>query len=251
VRARRDDAGHGGGPVRDRRERRRAAARVTATNSSMSANGTDGVFSGGNGAAAILASDLVTANAHGLDPQQGGQIVSLCGNYVAGNTDDGSATSTVTSGCAVGPPGPTGGSGPTGSPGPAGTTGPAGAQGPVGAQGPAGPRGSARRTVDLVICRTVTRTVSEGSRQAEVKRRRCLRRRIARGVGFIDSRYIRARLSRGGATYATGEAVRLRARHWVLVLNRRRTVRSGSYTLTLRGWHDGHRVVRRQEVAIR
>ena len=83
-------------------------------------------LSGGDGAAAILSSDLVTANTQGFDPQ-GGQIVSLCGNYVAGNTHDGSPTSTATTGCAVGPPGPTGAPGRTGAPGPSGPAGPPGA----------------------------------------------------------------------------------------------------------------------------
>jgi hypothetical protein len=118
--------GSGAGPCGSGSSPVGTAARVSATHSSMSANGTDGVFSGGNGAAAILSSDLVTANTQGLDPQ-GGQIVSLCGNYVAGNTHDGSPTSTATAGCAVGPPGPTGATGPTGAPGPSGPAGPPGA----------------------------------------------------------------------------------------------------------------------------
>ena len=68
---------------------------------------------------------------------------------------------------------------------------------------------------------------------------------------FIHSKHIRARLSRGRTIYATGLAKRIRAGHWLLLFDRKRKVASGVYTLTLRGRHNGRRLVRRQEISIR
>jgi hypothetical protein len=82
-----------------------------------------GVSSNDTGDENVISSDFVTGNTTGLDPENGGTIVSLgANNTVFGNTTDGTPTSTVTTG-AIGPVGPVGPAGALGPASPAGTNG--------------------------------------------------------------------------------------------------------------------------------
>ena len=203
---------------------------VTAVNSSMSANTTDGVLSAGAGAATFIGNNLVTANATGLDPQSSGQLVSLCGNSVAGNgtsaTNDGAPTSALTAGCAGdGAIGPTGQTGPTGA---------SGSAGPTGATGGVGPRGI-KGQIELVTCSKV-----------KVKKRqriRCRGKLISGAVKFtLSGRPVRATLSRGSRTYASGTATVGRV-DVVGLLTISRGLPAGRYSLNL--FRGGHVFARR------
>jgi streptogramin lyase len=101
--------------------------------------------------------------------------------------------------------------------------GPAGAAGTTGAPGPAGPRGQTSR-VRLVTCKTVTVKVHGH----HVKRRRCTTRLISGTATFTTAGTARASLTRHNTLYATGTASPTR-----LVLDLRRSLPAGRYTLTL------------------
>jgi hypothetical protein len=199
------------------------AADVTAISSSMSANSTDGVLAAGSGAKAILSNDLITANSLGLDPQQSGQIEALCGDFLAGNVTDGSATSTITTNCGLGPAGPIG---PTGPFGPTGAAGPSGPTGASGATGPVGPQG-APGEIELVTCKRVS-----VKKKTETK---CTGKLVSGAVKFtVSGKVVHATLTRFGRTYASGTVgmgTRSRSDVGLLILSRR--LPAGRYTLKL------------------
>jgi hypothetical protein len=132
----------------------------------------------------------------------------------------------------------TGGQLPQGPPGPNGTNGAPGAQGPTG-------------KVELVTCRTVTKTVKKKvrgkTRKVKVTKRVCTTKLVSGPVKFTTSAAsYRATLSRGRETYATGTAAAAGPGLWKLALSDRRAVHAGRYTLTLsRG-----RVTRRLTITI-
>lgn len=195
------------------------SASVTAMGSSMSVNTTDGILSIGPGAKVFATSDLVTANGRGLDPEAGGQIVSLCGNAVGGNTTDGSTTSTLSTGCAsTGPPGPTGATGAT------------------------GPRGLAG-DIELVTCRHVK--VKKHKRT--VTKTKCTGKLVSGVVRFtVSGHALHATLDKAGATLASG-TVMVGGTSDVGLLSVSTKLRPGHYLLKL--WRHG-RVAARQNVLL-
>jgi hypothetical protein len=204
---------------------------VTAINSSMSANTTDGVLSAGPGATTFIGNNLVTANATGLDPQSSGQLVSLCSNSVVGNgtspSNDGSPTSARTGGCAAAGP-----IGPTGQTGAAGSTGPPGAGGPAGRQGTKG-------KIEFVSCRTV--------RVKKRQRSRCTGRLVSGALKFtLSGRPVRATLSRGSRTYASGTAT-IGAGDVAGLLTISRRLSAGGYSLNL---FRGRHVIARRTIVV-
>lgn len=208
------------------------AADVTAISSSMSANSTDGVLAAGSGAKAILSNDLITANSLGLDPEQNGQIEALCGDFLAGNVNDGSFTSTITTDCGAGPAGPIGPTGPSGAAGPAGATGPAG---PRGAAGKAGAPGE----IELVTCRHV--------KVRHKTKTECTGKLVSGTVKFtISGKVEHATLARSGKTYASGTVgTGTRSLAGLLTLSRR--LPAGRYTLEM--WRGG-RVISTRSVRV-
>jgi hypothetical protein len=122
------------------------------------------------------------------------------------------------SGGAQGPqgnPGTPGGQGPKGDPGSTGAQGPQGSQGPAGAQGPQGPAGRDAK----VTCKV---TFAKNKKKPP---------KVTCKVSFVNQKVsgkVRARLTRGKRLYATGTS----SGH-TLQLHARRSVRPGTYTLTL------------------
>ena len=133
--------------------------------------------------------------------------------------------------------GPTGPQGPAGEQGPTGPQGIAGEQGSTGPSGQVGPRGSTGPPgqVELVTCKPLT----SGKLKRRAPLRQCTTKLTSSPVTFTSSgAKIVAVLSRGGVVYATGSMVRLK-KGTKLLLTPRRSINSGSYTLTLthgRNW---------------
>jgi virginiamycin B lyase len=130
---------------------------------------------------------------------------------------------------------------PAGRAGPIGGTGAPGPTGPAGAHGLAGPQGGPGQ-VRLKTCRIVKRKV----RGRRVKRRRCTTRLISGPATFTIPSRARARITRHRRVYATGTLCRGR-----LVLDTRRRVDGGRYTLTLRYRRDGRAVTTRTPITVR
>ena len=118
-----------------------------------------------------------------------------------------------------------------------GPAGPQGATGATGAQGAAG-------KILLVSCKTMTETVKRHGHKRKVHRREC-RTRLITGTATFTATAARATLIRGRVIYATGTA-----RLNLLVLDARRRVPAGRYTLILRR-RDGRRwIVTRRTITI-
>ncbi len=121
-----------------------------------------------------------------------------------------------------------GGSLPAGSPGATGAPGPAGATGARGPQGPAG-------KVELVTCKTVI--------HPHHKVQRCRGKLVSGTVKFTTTgQVVHATISRGRVVYASGESVRVGGGSSALMLNDKRRLKRGSYTLVLRSSHRVHRM---------
>ncbi len=146
---------------------------------------------------------------------------------------------------ATGPTGPAGATGPTGAIGATGPPGPAGATGATGARGPAG-------QIELVVCRTVTKTRTKHGRKVAVKVKKCTTRLVSGTVKFtIASHAVEANLSRAGVTYATGRAIPTGTGQLELVVTRRtHPLRPGRYILTLRSRHEGRQILERTAITI-
>ena len=102
---------------------------------------------------------------------------------------------------------------------------------PTGTQQPAG-------KLELVRCKTVSRRCSGRSRARPAGSGSSERGARAGGLGTVGATtgaVDRATISRGGVTYATGTGVQLAGGRSQLVLTDLRPLRSGSYTLTLKG----------------
>ena len=190
---------------------------VTAMGSSISVNSADGILSTGPGSNVFATSDLVTANGHGLDAQHGGKLVSLCGNAVGGNTTDGAATSTLSTGCAS-----------TGPPGVAGATGP---------RGPAG-------DIELVTCKAV----KVRKHHRTTTKTKCTGKLVSGPVRFtVTGHAVHATLDRAGATVASGTLM-VGGASDVGLMSVTGKLRPGDYQLRL--WRHG-RVTGRQTVLVR
>jgi hypothetical protein len=129
------------------------------------------------------------------------------------------------------PQGPIGPAGPGGT----GTAGPAGSAGPAGATGQAGPAGPAG-TIELVTCKAVTVKVKKGNKTVKKTEQKCTTKTVSGTVKFTTAS-VRATLARGRVEYATGTRIGLGHGRTRLLLTPRRTLRAGSYTLTVRTWH--------------
>ncbi len=107
------------------------------------------------------------------------------------------------------------------------------------------------------MCRTTaTAPAVTGSADTAAARGRhaklvCSTRIISGVVTFtIGSHAIAASLSRAQIVYASGVGVATDAGRWQLLLQDRRTLRRGSYTLTLRSPQDGRWVTHRRSITI-
>ncbi|HTY98118.1 MAG TPA: hypothetical protein VMB91_13825, partial [Solirubrobacteraceae bacterium] len=128
---------------------------------------------------------------------------------------------------AAGAPGPEGKTGPGGTTGPAGTgaTGPSGPEGARGATGPAGATG-ATGSVQLITCE---RAKTKHGQVAQ----NCKTSGTSAPIKFtLTGTKLSAVLSRGGTTFGTGFAYGTGATK--LVLDPRRAIGKGTYTLTIR-----------------
>lgn len=135
---------------------------------------------------------------------------------------------------APGKEGKTGPAGSQGEKGAGGVSGAAGPQGPAGKEGPAGKDGQ----IELVTCKTVT--------VRKKKKQQCTTKLLTGKVKFtVTGSAAHASLSRAGVLYATGTTSRRG-----VVLSVRRTVRAGSYTLTLTYGHGHHTTIVRRQVRI-
>jgi hypothetical protein len=72
-----------------------AGAAITTFDSSVTFNLGSGIFSRGSSAFSRFGDNEISGNAFGLRALDGGQLISLTGNHVAGNGTDGAPTSTV------------------------------------------------------------------------------------------------------------------------------------------------------------
>ncbi len=122
-------------------------------------------------------------------------------------------------------------------------------------QGPSGPQGRPGKAgvVELVSCRTVTRTVLRtvhGKRKrVKVKQQLCTVRMVTGPVKFTTSVAGRAVLSRRGVTYATGVSLRA-AGDPRLLLDTSSLLPPGRYTLTVIATRHGVRRSTYQSVTI-
>ena len=108
------------------------------------------------------------------------------------------------------------------------------------------------RGVVLMACQSATRRTVRRGRTIRAERLTCSTPRLlGSGKLPIKKRDIRATLSRGRTVFATGFAVKTGNGHWQLVLQRKRKLRPGSYTLTLRRRHKSRWVTHRELLIIR
>jgi hypothetical protein len=108
------------------------------------------------------------------------------------------------------------------------------------------------RAIVLMTCKPATRRIVRKGGKVRVKRLTCSSRRLLGPSKLpITKRDTRATLSRGRTVFATGFAVKTGNGHWQLVLQARRKLRRGSYTLVLRSRHKGRSVTHRAQVLIR
>jgi hypothetical protein len=113
--------------------------------------------------------------------------------------------------------------------------GPPGTTGATGATGPEGPAGK----VELVTCKTLLKH--------HHKVQKCKGKLVSGTVKFTATgKIVHATVARGGVIYAAGESVPAAAGGSMLVLNDRRRLKRGSYTLTLRSRH----FVRRMTITV-
>jgi Glycine rich protein len=133
----------------------------------------------------------------------------------------------------------TGGQLPQGLPGTTGQRGPAGEPGPPG-------------KVELITCRTVTKTVTRNHHKVHVKQQECTGKLISGMVTLTSTgTSVHASISRGRMIYATGASVLAGQDAQELLLTDRRPLHRGRYTLTLRHRHGRHWINRRMQITIR
>jgi hypothetical protein len=126
----------------------------------------------------------------------------------------------------------------SGPPGPAGPQGPSGTQGVSGTQGASGPPGPAGQ-IELVLCTTVAQKTTKNGSKRIVRVRKCSTRLASGVVKFTANGVIAASVSRAHTVYATGDAVPRGPGRDRLVLNDKRPLRPGRYTLTLQSLRNG------------
>ncbi len=111
------------------------------------------------------------------------------------------------------------------------------------------PRGT--RRIVLMTCKPATRRITREARKMRVKLSCSSRRLLGPAKLPITKRDTRATISRGDTVSATGFAVPTGRGHWQLVLQARRALPRGSYTLTLRSHHKGRSVAHRKRLMLR
>jgi hypothetical protein len=110
----------------------------------------------------------------------------------------------------------------------------------TGTTAPSTPSGTQQPTgkVDLVTCKTVTKTVFRKvhgkRRKVSVKQQKCSHKLVADSAATLKGPRGHATISRGRVTYAIGTGVSLGGGRSRFVLTDLRPLRPGSYTLTLR-----------------
>lgn len=122
-------------------------------------------------------------------------------------------------------------------------TGPVGAVGAAGATSSQGSQASTPQ-IELVTCRTVTKTSKVHGHEHTVTVQLCTTKLIS-GIAMFGTTTAKATLTRHGVVYATGTA-----RLALLTLHARRPLRAGEYTLTLTRQLNHHRVQTRRELKI-
>jgi hypothetical protein len=97
----------------------------------------------------------------------------------------------------------------------------------------------------------VTKTTKKHGHKHTTKVQKCSTRLVSGTVKFmIDSDDLAATLGRAHRVYATGVAVPTAGDRWQLVLNDKRVLRPGRYSLTLRTLHGQRRIVQRTTITI-
>jgi hypothetical protein len=114
---------------------------------------------------------------------------------------------------------------------------PQGLAGTNGATGPPGPAGPAGK-IELVTCKTVTRTVKVHGKKRKGKQQKCTARLVSGPVKFtLRTGSVHATISRGRVVYARGAGVQMGRGRTQLVLEDVRRLNRGRYTLTQRTRH--------------
>ena len=182
--------------------------------------------------------------ASGLAPGQYQAAWTLTNTH--GDTFSLATTFVVQAGGTNGTNGAAGTNGTNGAAGTNGTNGAAGTNGTNGVNGATGPQGQAGE-VELVTCKTITKTVNHKKKTAQV----CTTKLVSGVVKFTTSGALSASLARHGVVYATGAATTRSRGRTQLLLTAIRRLDPGRYTLTLNS-RDGKRVISsRQQVTIR
>ena len=160
---------------------------------------------------------------------------------VAGATVGNSYPTLVLSGVGSSPPANPGR--PTGPGAPASSTGPTTPNGPAVSSSGTAPAhrtepARPRVTIELVTCKP--------NRKTKRHKQPCTAKLISRPLTFTaTAQTARATISRGRVVYATGPATAVGAGRWELVTRKRRALRPGRYTLTLRTRHGARRLALR------
>ncbi|MHB1837756.1 MAG: kelch repeat-containing protein [Solirubrobacteraceae bacterium] len=148
--------------------------------------------------------------------------------------------------------GPQGGPGDRGPEGPQGPMGGQGPQGPAGGPGkssggphPRGVTGASKGTVRLLTCATRTMHVRRHGHMRTIHRRRCTGVTVGASLSLAGKADATATLRRSSTVYATGLL-----RGGRLILDTRRKVSAGRYTLTLRRRHGRHWTASSQQIII-
>ncbi len=110
-------------------------------------------------------------------------------------------------------------------------------------------RGGSRK-IELVACKTVTRTTKTHGHKHKTTALKCSTRLVS-PKHTIRNANLAARVARAGVTYATGVAAsRGRGRLQLLLTHRTRKLKPGRYTLTLTSHHKHHRTIKRKAMTL-
>jgi hypothetical protein len=111
------------------------------------------------------------------------------------------------------------------------------------------PRGGSRK-IELVACKTVTRTTNTHGHKHKTTALKCSTRLVS-PKHTIRNANLAARVARAGLTYATGVAASTgRGRLQLLLTHRTRKPKPGRYTLTLTSHHKHHRTIKRKAMTL-
>jgi hypothetical protein len=109
-----------------------------------------------------------------------------------------------------------------------------------------------RGRIVLMTCKPTTRRITRNDHKVRVKLLACSSRQLlGKGTLPITERDTRAKLSQSHKVSATGFAVPTGHGRWQLVLQAKRKLRRGSYTLVLRSRHHRRSVTHRERLLLR